>query len=304
MQVRYLKNTDIDRGRWDEVVSRSAHDLPYGHCWYLDVVSPGWEALVADDYEAVMPLTWNKKFGIRYLFQPWFTQQLGIFCRGECDRGTVKTFLEAVPETYRLIEIQLNENNIPEEVNFKVQEKKNYLLPLGASYNELYNGFSRNCRRNIKKASLAELSVKEGKDALQFTAFVYRQLSPEIENLGNKAIRLLKDICRISMATGKGELYEVKNPAGEIEGAGFFLKGSKRLIFQVCASSPEGKTLQTMTFLLNHVIEKYSGSGLVLDFSGSVMPGIAYFNSGFGAVPVSYYAVSLNRLPAIIRWLK
>ncbi len=38
-----------------------------------------WDALVLDDYQAVMPLTWRSKFGIRYLYQPAFTQQTGIF---------------------------------------------------------------------------------------------------------------------------------------------------------------------------------------------------------------------------------
>ena len=32
-----------------------------------------WDALVLDDYAAVMPLTWRRKYGTRYLYQPAFT---------------------------------------------------------------------------------------------------------------------------------------------------------------------------------------------------------------------------------------
>ncbi len=38
-----------------------------------------WDALVWNDYEAVMPLTWNRKYGIAYLYQPFLTAQLGVF---------------------------------------------------------------------------------------------------------------------------------------------------------------------------------------------------------------------------------
>lgn len=41
-------------------------------------MAKNWDALVLNDYEAVMPLTWNKKYGICYLYQPPFTACLGI----------------------------------------------------------------------------------------------------------------------------------------------------------------------------------------------------------------------------------
>ena len=50
--------------------------------WYLDIVSPGWEAIVKEEagcYVAVLPLPVRRKFGLRYLQQPLLTQQLGLF---------------------------------------------------------------------------------------------------------------------------------------------------------------------------------------------------------------------------------
>jgi hypothetical protein len=38
-----------------------------------------WEALVADDYEYVMPLRYKTKYAIPYLVQPILTQQLAFF---------------------------------------------------------------------------------------------------------------------------------------------------------------------------------------------------------------------------------
>jgi hypothetical protein len=70
-------------------IARSFNGIVYAYSWYLDIVSPGWDALVKDDYKSVMPLTWRKKYGIKYLYQPFFTQQLGVFSsdKSECRSG-------------------------------------------------------------------------------------------------------------------------------------------------------------------------------------------------------------------------
>jgi hypothetical protein len=58
-------------------IHHSINRILYAFSWWLDAVCPGWEALIEDDYRAVMPLTGNIKLGIHYLYQP-FTQQLGV----------------------------------------------------------------------------------------------------------------------------------------------------------------------------------------------------------------------------------
>jgi hypothetical protein len=47
--------------------------------WHLDRTAVVWDALVWGDYEFVMPLPVRKKWGIQYVYQPLFCQQLGIF---------------------------------------------------------------------------------------------------------------------------------------------------------------------------------------------------------------------------------
>ncbi|HEU4717664.1 MAG TPA: hypothetical protein VFU15_07515, partial [Bacteroidia bacterium] len=78
-KIRHLRSHEIDRQRWDECIRRSFNGIIYAYSWYLDVVSPGWEALADEKYETVMPLTWAKKMSVRYLRTPFFVQQLGVF---------------------------------------------------------------------------------------------------------------------------------------------------------------------------------------------------------------------------------
>ena len=74
--IKYLSHSQIAPPRWAALLA--ACGTVHVYSWYLDIVHPGWEALVDDDYQAVMPLTGGKKFGVNYLFQPYFVQQAKI----------------------------------------------------------------------------------------------------------------------------------------------------------------------------------------------------------------------------------
>ena len=60
-QIKYLQHKEIDKAKWDACIEQAPNGLIYSYSWYLDAMSKHWDALVLKDYEAVMPLTWNKK---------------------------------------------------------------------------------------------------------------------------------------------------------------------------------------------------------------------------------------------------
>jgi hypothetical protein len=78
--IQHLTHAEIDKVKWDACIDKAGNGLIYGHSVYLNKMCNGqWDALVMGNYETVMPLTRRKKWGIYYLYQPAFTQQLGIF---------------------------------------------------------------------------------------------------------------------------------------------------------------------------------------------------------------------------------
>ena len=77
--IQHLKHDQIDKWKWDETIKHSFNGTIYAYSWYLDIVCPGWEALIKNDHEYVMPLTAGKKYGVDYIYPPFFSQQLGIF---------------------------------------------------------------------------------------------------------------------------------------------------------------------------------------------------------------------------------
>ncbi|MEA3446653.1 MAG: hypothetical protein U9R19_18205, partial [Bacteroidota bacterium] len=97
MAIRFLIHKQIDKRKWNQCIKSSVNGIVYAYSWYLDIVSENWEALVEDDYKSVMPLTINEKYGISYLRQPIFTQQLGVFSSQRLDSNLVKTFIKSIP---------------------------------------------------------------------------------------------------------------------------------------------------------------------------------------------------------------
>ena len=77
--INYFRHTQINKNRWDDCIGRSLNRRVYAFSWYLDLVCPGWDAMIENDYERVFPLTHHQKWRVSYLAQPYVTQQLGIF---------------------------------------------------------------------------------------------------------------------------------------------------------------------------------------------------------------------------------
>jgi hypothetical protein len=89
--IQYLTHNQIDKKKWDATIAECGNI--YAFSWYLDIVHPHWEALVEGDYQVVMPITGGKKFGINYLFQPYFVQQLGVFSKQPLTQEKTESFL-------------------------------------------------------------------------------------------------------------------------------------------------------------------------------------------------------------------
>jgi hypothetical protein len=302
--IRHLLHKEINKLRWDSCLEQSVNPLPNASSWWLDVVSPEWEALVQDDYNAVMPLTRNRKLGIDYLFQPCLTQQLGVFSPDAMTPEETGLFLASIPAKYIYIDIQLNAMNLPVNSGFHFKTRMNYTLNLTPAYFQLSANYHRNCRRNIQKAIHAGLTVKPGPDPTVFTRFVERNLDKRIAEIGKNMYPVLQKITNASIQHGTGDILGVYKLSGELLAAGWFVTGNGRCLFEVCASTREGKENQAMYMLVDHVIREKSGSELIFDFTGSNLPGVAYFNAGFGASRSTYMAAKRNLLPWPFKILK
>jgi hypothetical protein len=299
--IRFLKNHEIDRVKWDACIDASPDGLIYALSWYLDVVNPGWDALVVGDYETVMPLPVRKKYGIKYLIQPYLTQQLGVFSLVPPTDQTVELFFDFILKKYRFINISLNRSNSCLNHNFEFISKANHELYLSASYNELEKKYSRRTKRNINKAKSTDIKVVENLNAVEFTEFKVKYSNSRINSRFRK---ILENLVQSSIEKSVGKVKAAKDQNGEIIAAAYYLQYKERIYFSVTASSEFGKTTSAMHMLLDTIIRENAGSGKILDFTGSNMKGVAYFNEGFGAKAEKYFYIYSNRIPVIGKFMK
>lgn len=299
--INYIEHNSVDKERYDRCIGNASNGIIYAFSWYLDSVAPGWDLIEYNNYSAVMPLPKRKRFGISYIFTPRYVQQLGIF-GNNITIELNKKLIEQLPGKFKLLELKFNEGNTADGSNIW-KERVNYVLNIEDDYNVNRKKYHRNCSRNIKKASKAGLSVGEAISSVTFAQFVAENLREQIDGFVDKDVKLLAKITEESISRGKGEIIGVFDKEGKISAAGSFLFSANRLIFSVCASSPEGHKNQAMYYLVDHQIKQYSGKFSHFDFSGSELKGIAYFNSTFGAEAVSYPLLHINKLPLPLKLL-
>lgn len=283
-------------------MDEAANGLIYGYSFYLDSMAENWDALVLNDYEAVMPLTWKKKFGIRYLYQPPLAACLGIFGK-MVTAETLSRFLKAIPPQFKYWDIYFNAGNFFKIADFDLYERMNYVLNLNSSYDNIYTAFRDNIKRNIKKAQQLHLSIHKNIDVKQVIALAKEQLSSFSEIDENDLARFEK-LFELLYQKEKAITYGVFTKEGQLIASAVFFFSHNRAYYILAGNHPNGKTLGASHTLINAFIKDHAGKNLLLDFEGSDKSSLAFFYSSFGAVEEKYPGLKLNRLPVYMKWLK
>jgi hypothetical protein len=301
MQIRFIKNADINKKKWDACISNAANGLIYGYSWYLDITSKHWDGLVLNDYEAVMPLTWNRKYGFYYLYQPFFCQSLGVF-GNNITADLLKAFLEAIPSKFKFWDIYLNRGNVFKVSGYGLHLRSNYVLDLDKPFEKLAASFNSKHQASIKRAKKEGCIAKKDIPLADVLALAKKQ-SEKYSPIKESDYQNLSNIYQHLHKKGNAITYGVYKK-DELLASGVWLFSHKRIYYVLAGNRPEGRTSGASHFLISEVIREYSGKDMLFDFEGSNVPGIATFFKRFGAVEEKYSAIRLNKLPPIIRLLK
>lgn len=299
LKISYLKHEDIDANKWDQCMEAAPNSLVYSQSWYLDKICDCWDALVIGNYQYVMPLTHRKKMGINYLYQPLFSQQLGIFPTPT--KEISQLFLAEINMRFPFVEINLNAMQLPVEGFGLHEERQTFLLSLNDSYEQIAGKYSSHTKRKLKKAKKKNLSLVSSISAEEYLDFKIKNLRIK---LSSKEINKLRNILTFALTNSLGQIYGVYSIENKLCTAAFFIRHKQRITFLNASNSPEGKEHQAMYFLIDHFIQNNAGKDFLLDFEGSMILGVARLYEGFGAVPEKYHHYKWNNLPWWLKWFK
>ena len=304
MQVRMVPYTDIDKKKWDQCITTAVNRLIYSQSFYLDAMAGEWDALVLGDYIAVMPLTFKKKFGIKYLYQPPFIQQLGIFSVNDISSEICSLFEEQLLKVCNFAEISLNYQNIQGDWKSATKERVNFLLDLNRPYEELRinyrQKFSQNLR-SVKKFELLYLTSENFNAAIDYYEIEYGK---RLKNFDKSAYTNLKKVCNYLDSKGNiltREVYSAKNAllAGVV-----LMRDAKRLYNIIPFTTAEGKKLKANDFMYDNIIQEFAGKDYLLDLEGSDVKGIANFYKKMNPVNQPYLFLKFNNLHPLIKIIK
>lgn len=293
MSIQYVDHHQIDPTKWDSAILRSPHPLAYGLFEYLNAVCESqWDALIYNDYEAVFPLPFKKKFGIKYLVQPVFCQQLGAF--GSNVNVSTHHFLSAIPKRFLRVRLQLNpyfdQTNEVESIQTKpagiiassgkLTTKTNMTIQLSQPLD-----YNKDCKKNLHR--LAELPIEYKinaisiRDAIDTYRKAWGKQNPEIED---EHYQLFANACTDKLSFTVTAHHQKE---GDLLGAAIFLitpENTKRSLHYVCAGPTEaGKSIGVMHGIIDFVLNRYQGENMLFDFEGSSIASVASFYKKFGA---------------------
>lgn len=268
--------------------------------WFIALLSDNKvKIFINGDYETVLFVPYRSKFGVKYAFMPVFLQKLSFQGRNSGRDLIVKELIK----TIRFGEISFSIS--PEEKFFDhCKSRKNLTLDLNKPYDDIRSKFSEHHKRNCNKAR--KLRVSESSD---LTGLISIYKSEKRNTLRGKQLNeFIGNLLKL-------EKYEVIKKSSIILNAFdenrlvasiFFLNFNGVLYYILGSSIKSDKAVSQYGLyrLFDHLINLYSNQGLILDFEGSDVPGIARFFRGFGGSESEYQFVRWNDLPFPLKSIK
>ena len=282
--IRFLKHSEINPEKWNQAVYNSLVSSVFVRYEMLELLTTPdtWHALVQEDYEAVMPLPTRKKGVLKYVYTPFFMPQMGIFSECEITSDETHAFFKEISKHYVLADVLLNEKNETQE-----SHKNNFVshfISLQPSYNELYNQFHENTKRNIKVGKKTECRITVGEESVADIITLFRANRGQGSNVHfqEEDYERLSQMADYLLKNNLLEVYGVRTNDHQLAAGALFVKDGNRRWFWFSGRDNRLSECKPMFFLLDAYIHDHAESDLILDFNGSKNENVARLYQGFG----------------------
>ena len=302
-QIRFIKNKFIDKNKWDNCISHAFNRRVYGFSWYLDIVCTNWEGVVYGDYKLVFPIVYKKMFFFKFIYHPFFCQQLGPFCSQsdlENNQNAVFFILEAIYKRYSRFNCTITfpmstivKNIIDvQKLPLTIIDRVNLELDLSNSYNNLMSCYSDNHKRNLKSDissyswDIRKVHTEDERYVNEFVSLHKHYISHKA-GLKSQNYKVIKTLILSCAKKNIGLLIGLRNSASKLVSCAFIVSDHHKDILLFNASINEHK-INHMIFIIDRYIKMNASTSKYLDFEGSNIPGVKRLYLGFGAVEKNY----------------
>ncbi len=278
--MRNLKFDEIDIEKYSFCVENSAQRKYSATFPYLKATgAENWEILVKGDYEAVMPVPFVKKLGLKVVVNPVLCQQLGIFS-SEDSVQLNDEFLSFFLRKYRIAYYPFNDANT---FSSDLEIRNNFVIKKNP-YPDVRKNYSPKRRRKlvINEQHKSKLKIKKitWNDGVDF-------MKNHVPGLHNEALhteyfRILEELDRRKQLEHEAFLFE-----DEIINIVTVFKDDRTAVLLGTFNNREKIKLNGASILVDRAIERHVDLR-DFDFEGSDVPAIAEFFRGFRAEILPY----------------
>ncbi len=301
-KIRKLTYQQIDFNKYDLCIKNATNSRTEAYSWYLDIVcNKNWEALVLDDYKAVMPLPIRKKYLISYVYNPMWILQLGVFSNQK--NTNINAFLNKLFKQYKLVDLRLNTNNLPTKTTHLTKKETHFLKT--SDYENLKKSFRSDRKKDLKRAIKHKLTPNWNTSNLDNFIDLYAfNLQQRAKEITNKDITRVRKLLKTILHKNKGELLTIYDKNEHLVAGGFFLKHHDIVTILLSTTDLKNRRNGGNTFLIDTAIQKYQNHFTNFDFGGSSIPSIANYFLSFQAKTANYFQINYNNLPLVYKIFK
>lgn len=296
--------------------------------WWLDAVCAGkeWDVLLSKDshgnIRAALPYLIRKKWGMKWIVMPQQTQIGGIWLaqNGGLIEGTdeaidIRTICEDLVNQLRAMRTDYYHQQYPigskavdvmKALGFRVRERVTYRLEDLHDIDAVIRNFNRNKKRQLAKAENLILDFNMSEE--DFYAFHRQTLAEQKKNISYSREFFLV-LHRKATRNHQGQILRLRDAEGHIHAAAFVIWDQHVMHYLIATYSSIGRNNGAMARMVLECIKFAREKGVIFDFEGSMIKGVAEHFRQFGATPATYYSVEKynNPLFAIVlatNWIR
>ena len=301
MSIKYIHRENLDEEKYNQCIDSSLQSKIYAFSWYLDIVCNTWDVLVLNDYEAVMPIPWRKKYGIKYVYPPFWVLQLGVFSNEVIDENE---FLTPLFNKFKFVELRMNTCNNFELYPEFLQLKQCQKLVFNTTYSSTLSHYRKDRKKDLQKAAAADLIEKWNDHPSNLIQLFKNNIGKRTPNIKETDYENLEKLIAICIEKKIGEILSVYDKENKLVASVFLLKHKNSITKLISSTDLNYRKNGANTFLIDRVIFKYHKDFSVFNFGGSSIKSVASFSKSFGAETEKYHQLKMNKLPKFLQLFK
>ena len=268
--IKLVKYKNVDLKAWDTCVKKSINKDVTALSGYLDIACKKWDALVLDNYEAVMPLPRVNSILFNNYSTNFLVPQLGVYGNA-ITYNVFYDFVKLFKSKSYSIDYKFNKYNYYNELDDKFEKKKAYEFDVYSKDNISINSKYYNEKRISNNEILKFIETNKVISNISMSSF---------------DADMMRQILAYAIRRGIAYSYTAYDERNNLVGFAFFLKSftKDKLIFT--AIKEKNRINEVFEFLLNNHL-KVCRRNISIDLGYSD----TYFDNVFNLFNVKQYIV-------------